>query len=290
MKAWRCPAAALLFFLLSLAGCPSVTSRPAVDVPPAARAIDHHILYAPTTWSGDVLVNRPLLVTRTATLTLHPGTRVFFDIPEPAAGKDREPWILVMGRLVALGSPEQPIVFSSVQPRQNELDDMLHVREAKEAHFRHCVFERGPWALHLHDTPVDVLSCVFRENYGGVRFHSGKVVVRGSLFENNRIGMRLLRTSPVIEENTFTGNLTGVFFREGVETAVVRRNNFDNQEYDIKLGEAQTARIDASGNWWQALQNGLLGERIYDAADAVGLGRVITDPPLTEPWGPEAEE
>ena len=102
--------------------------------------------------------------------------------------------------------------------------------------------------------------------------------------------MRLLRTSPIIEENTFSGNLTGIFFREGVETAVVRRNNFDNQEYDIKLGEAQTSHVDAAENWWNARQKGLLAERIYDANDAKGVGRVMTGAPLPEPWGSEPKQ
>ena len=44
--------------------------------------------------------------------------------------------------------------------RYNELDDMIQFQEARESHFRHCVFEGGPWALHIHQTAVDIARCV----------------------------------------------------------------------------------------------------------------------------------
>lgn len=290
MTARRLAPCMLVAALFGLVACAGPAPRARIDIPPTARTEGEHILYATTTWSGDVRLVRPLIITRTATLTLRPGTRLFFDLPAPAADKDREPWILVLGSLVAIGSPEQPVVFSSTDLRQNELDDMIQVQEGKEAHFRHCVFERGPWALHVHETPVDVTNCLFRQNYGGLRFQGDKVTVRGSRFEDNRIGLRSLRAAPVIEENTFTGNLTGIFFREGVAGAQIRRNNFDNVEYDIKLGEGQVADVEAPENWWKAAASGKLPDRIYDGADAQGVGRVRTEGPLAAPWGTEAKK
>jgi nitrous oxidase accessory protein NosD len=191
--------------------------------------------------------------------------------------------------MVAMGTAEQPIAFRSVEVRQNELDDIIQVQQAREAHFRYCVFERGPWALHIHETDADVISCVFRDNYGGVRFQGDRVVLRGNRFEWNTLGVRCLKATPVVEENAFVGNATGIFFREGVEGAVVRRNNFDNVEYDVKLGESQSADVDAAQNWWAPLKGGAPDERIYDGADAPGLGRVLVAPPLPAPWGQEAK-
>jgi hypothetical protein len=272
---------------LGLGGCIGGASRPLIQVPDTARVVEDHILWAPTTWSGTVRLVRPLIVTRTASLTLQPGTRVFFDLPEPQEGKDREPWILIQGTLVALGSAEQPIVFSSAALRHSELDDMIHVQEAKEAHLRYCVFERGPWALHINDTPVEVVDSIFRNNYGGVRCQGGRVVLRGSRFEDNRIGVRCLKGSPVIEQNVFTDNLTGIFFRQEVVDPVVRNNNFDNREYDLKLGEAQTRDVDAARNWWATSAKGQPEDRIFDGGDSAGIGFVATDPVLAQPWQAE---
>ena len=272
---------------LGLAGCIGGASRSQLQIPDTARVVEGHILWAPTTWSGEVRVVRPLIVTRTASLTLQPGTRVYFDLPEPLAGEDRKPWILVQGNLMALGTAEQPIVFTSAALRHSELDDMIHVQDGKESHLRHCVFERGPWALHIHNTPVEIIDSTFRDNYGGVRFQGDKVVLRDNRFTDNRIGVRCLKGSPVIEQNEFTGNLTGIFLREGVVDPVVRHNNFDNREYDLKLGEAQARDVDAARNWWAGSAKGRPEDRIFDGGDSAGIGFVATDPVLSQPWGSE---
>jgi len=279
-----------LLLLFLLAGCAGVAPPAAVEVPPTATPVKDYIVYANTAWSGDLKVERPVVVARTATLTLAPGTRVFFDIPEPAPGKDRQPWILVQGGLVAMGSAERPISWLPVKPTQNEWDDMIYLEGAKEAHLRFCTFTQGPWGLHIHDTPVTITESEFQGNYGGVRFQGGQVVLRGNRFLDNQIGVRCLKASPTLEENTFTGNLTGIFFREGVSGAVLRRNNFDNREYDVKLGEGQAQDVDAAENWWSVAKGGRLGDRIFDAEDGENLGRVIADRPLPTPWGVEPKK
>ncbi|GAB4286403.1 MAG: hypothetical protein Kow0092_39970 [Deferrisomatales bacterium] len=289
MKPARSAALLLTAWALLVGGCAAPGTAPSVRVPVSARTVADHIVYQPTTWSGELRINRPVIVTATASLTVQPGTKVYFDLPEPPPDRDPKPWILVIGTLVAAGTPERPVVFSSVSLRNNELEDMIQVQKAKEVHLRHCVFERGPWALHAHETPTDVVSCVFRHNFGGVRFQGGPVTLRGNRFEDNRIGVRALRTSPIIEENTFSGNLTGIFFRQGVADAVIRRNNFDDREYDIKLGEAQSQDVQAGGNWWKAWEAGRLSDRIYDGADSEGVGAVRVDSPLDAPWGAEAQ-
>jgi hypothetical protein len=290
MKARGGILAALLLGVSLLAGCAASRRDVPLRVPPTARTVEERILYSATTWSGDVRLVRPLVVTRPASLTLLPGTRVFFDIPEPAADQDRQPWILVLGNLVAAGTEDRPISFTSVHLRRNDLDDMIQVQKAKEAHFRFCTFERGPWALHIHETLADVEASTFRGNYGGARFQGDKVVLRGNRFEENILGVRCLKAAPVLEENTFLRNATGIFFREGIQNAVVRRNNFENLEYDIKLGEGQAADVDASQNWWGPARTAALAERIYDGSDSPGLGRVLVDPPLATPWEQEPKK
>ncbi len=290
MSGWRRPAAILVLAAILGAGCAASGPRAVVAPPPAARPVQEYIVYSSTTWSGDLVVTRPIVVTKTGSLTLQPGTRLHFQLPEPEAGKERPPWILVMGSLVALGTPEQPILFRSVELRTNELDDMIHVAAGKEVHLRHCAFERGPWGVHVHDTRVDIAHSEFRGNYGGVRFQGGKVELRQNRFADNQIGVRSLNGAPVLEGNTFVGNRTGIFFRQGIEGAVLRRNNFDNLEYDLKLGEAQTQDVDARENWWKAAAAGQLAARLYDRTDDPALGFIRTEPLLPAPWAPPVKK
>lgn len=277
----RAGAAPLLWAAL-LAGCaPRPAASPASAQPPA-----EHVVYADTRWSGEVLVDRPIVVASTATLTLAPGTRVHFRVTAPEEDRDPRPWITVQGSLVAMGSPEQPVSFEGGGQGAQEEGDMIYVEGGREVQLRGCRFHRGPWALHAHDTPVTVEGCEFLDSIGGVRFQGGTVTLRRNRFVGNRIGIRCLKASPTIEENTFAGNLTGIFFRQGVRDAVVQRNNFDNLEYDVKLGEEQADDVSAAQNWWKAAQTGTLADRIYDADDAEGLGRVAVGQPLAAPWAP----
>lgn len=256
------------------------------DVPHEARIVDGQTLSGCPIWSGDLRVVGRVVVPSGATLTLQPGTRIFFDLP---AGGEIQPdtaWIEVRGRLHAQGAENAPILFIPVRPRRNPLENMVDVREADEASFRHCVFQGGPWGLHLHDSRAVVEACVFRDNYGGVRGRGGEIVLRDNRFEGNRIGVRLWRASPVIEGNSFFANLTGIFFRQEVEGAVVRHNNFGDLEYAVKLGELQASDVDASNNWWGAADSTALAQKIFDGADSEGVGRVIVEPRLSGPWAP----
>ncbi|MDF1555386.1 MAG: NosD domain-containing protein [Deferrisomatales bacterium] len=249
----------------------------ALHRPESAIVVRERVLYESTIWSGDLVVVGPVRVSKTARLTIEPGTRVFFDLPKPPEGSDCQPWLLVLGRVEARGTPEEPVVFAALGKRQNQFENMIDVQAARDAVFKHCVFERGPWGLHLHDTQATIESCVFRDSYGGLRFKGGPVVVRDSRFERNRIGIRCLEASPTLRKNAFVDNLTGIFFRQEVREPVIRENRFANVEYDIKLGEMQTTDVDAAENWWSATE-GRLAERIFDGADSEGVGRVQTEP------------
>ncbi|MEW6487305.1 MAG: right-handed parallel beta-helix repeat-containing protein [Thermodesulfobacteriota bacterium] len=256
------------------------------DVPHEARIVAGQTLSGSPIWSGDLRVVGPVVVPTGAALTLQPGTRVFFDLPETEELEPDSAWITVHGRIHAEGTEEAPILFTPVEPRQNPLENMVDVREAQDARFRHCVFRRGPWGLHLHDTRGTVEACRFWDNYGGVRGRGGEIVLRANRFEGNRIGVRLWRASPVIEGNSFVANLTGIFFRQEVEGALVRHNNFGDLEYAVKLGELQTSDVDASNNWWGAADSTALAQKIFDGADSEGVGRVIVEPRLSGPWAP----
>ena len=257
--------------------------RPPGTVPaglPGPRTVPGQTLTGRTVWEGDVRVTGPVAVPAGAVLIVRPGTRVFFDLPEPDEIEPGAPWILVEGGIRVEGTPDRPVWFTATPARVNGFENMIDVRGGPPAEFRYAVFTGGPWGIHLHDTPALVEGCVFRGNYGGVRFKGGPVTLRGNRFEGNRIGVRLWKASPVLRNNVFTGNLTGIFFREAVRRPVIKGNLFDDREYDIKLGELQVADVDATGNRWAVPGSAALPERIFDGADSEGVGRVLLEPHL----------
>lgn len=250
-------------------------------IPEGAVEWKEKLIYGSSRWSGDVVVRQPLVVAKTGTLTIEAGTRVFFDVPPTLREETPVPWVLVHGKLLVLGTPESPVTFSSVSIRDDERTDAFSIQGAKEARFLSAVFERLGWGIHLHDTPAEIYGCDFRDNYGGMRFKSDGMKLSGNLFERNRIGVRLLDSKDVIlSGNTFRDNLTGIFFRQAIQGALVERNNFADLEYDVKLGEGQVESVQAANNFWKAQAEGHLAEKIYDAEDSQGLGQVHFDPML----------
>ncbi|TLN16171.1 hypothetical protein FDZ71_06900 [bacterium] len=240
-----------------------------------------------TVWSGNVQVDKNIIIPKGSSLTILPGAKIRFALPEVKPGEKTVPWLLILGDLKAEGRAEAPIGFSPEKPRVNQSENMVEAREGTSIALGWCVFENGPWAVHLHDAKADISSTVFRNNHGGLRYKGGEVSVRKSRFEGNKVGARLWFARPVFEENSFINNETGIFFREGIEQAAIRRNNFDNLDYDIKIGDFQEADIDASSNWWKASAMGELADRIFDGSDSEGVGRLVTDPVLSAPFEPK---
>lgn len=236
-------------------------------------------------WSGEMVVKKPVTVKKGGTLKILPGTKVEFDVPAVEHEEkghehtDHEnAWVFVEGKVIAEGEPQRKIIFTSAKDfSASEKTDAFAVIEAQSSSFTNVVFERCGWAVHLHDTPgARFADSTFRGNYGGVRFKGDKVAFSGNLFEKNRIGVRVIASDgAAFERNEFAGNLTGIFFREEVTDAKVTGNIFANEEYDIKLGEAQEKDVVALGNTWK--NSGRLGETIYDGVDSPGIGRVVLE-------------
>ncbi|MEW6490198.1 MAG: hypothetical protein AB1578_20110, partial [Thermodesulfobacteriota bacterium] len=111
------------------------------------------ILSGATVWSGEIRLEGTVVVAGGATLTVRPGTRVHFALPEPRADADPPPWLLVLGKLEAQGTAEQPVVFSPEHPRVNGTENMVEGRDGAELRLAHSRVDRGPGALHLHPTP-----------------------------------------------------------------------------------------------------------------------------------------
>jgi parallel beta-helix repeat protein len=242
------------------------------------------IIYGTAVWSGDILVPQPVAITKTGTLTITEGTTIYFDVPDKDYGEET-PWLTVRGTLFIRGSEDKPVRLTSVFIHHHPNQDIVNAVAGKQLLVEHAVFERGGWGMHIHDTPAQIKSCVFHDNYGGARFKSDEIEFTGNRFERNRIGVRFLNSSEAaFSENTFSDNLTGIFFREGVKTPSIKRNDFDNYEYDIKLGENQTMNIEAGGNWWVNATRKPLDEFIYDGKDSEGVGIVYTYPLAEKPF------
>ncbi len=236
-----------------------------------------------TTWSGTVRVKREVVVEKGVTLTIMPGTTVTFAPGRPDQAGLADTGLLVKGAIVAEGRPGARITFTSgaARPRPGDWGE-IRIFASKGSSVSQCDFSCGGWGLHIHDSVMKVTGCTFRYNrFGGIRGKGMGLEVSGCLLTGLDIGIRYWQGSPTIRGCTITANRTGIFFRQGCEGAVVKANNiFGNSDYDFKLGEAQTADVDLTGNWWGSADAGRIRKKIFDKARDNYIGRALIEPVL----------
>jgi hypothetical protein len=240
---------------------------------PAAREI---------VWEGLVTVRGSVVIAAGELLAIRPGTRVSFAFIDENGDGVGESRIVVHGGIRARGREDAPIEFSPERPVDAGAAGWVEVlvEDASGAEFTHCRFSGAQQAVHAHRTPLAIEDCLFEGNGIGLRFTGGPVVVRRSRFAANGTAIRYWESSPEIVANDFEGNGTGVFVREGSTHSVMSGNNFQSStDYHVKLGELQTADIEAQGNWWGTIRPEEIERLIFDREDADYLGRVRYDPP-----------
>jgi hypothetical protein len=223
-------------------------------------------------WRGVVKVNDNKVLSRGAELRIAPKTTVEF-----AHGTG----LLIKGRIIAVGKPEEKIVFTSQEKKSASDWDEVQLEYATGSVISHCVFEYANWGLHSHFTDLSLSNSLFVNNFGGMRFRSGPVVIKNSVFTNNSIGIRAYLGNAVIKENIITNNETGIFVREkGGGLSIIGNNIFNNSNYNVRVGDFNNENVPAQGNWWG---DGDPQTTVFDGRTEPGIGNVLFEPFLKEP-------
>lgn len=284
MKARR-PAifAALLAVVLSSA-CAHVPPKTA-DGPPGTAYVERD-----TEWKGEVRVDGIVHVRKNATLTVRPGTRIVFAATRIASVDDHEgfsaPGIRVEGRIVAEGTGEAPIVFTSSAPgRPPGSWDKILFSFSSGNRFRHCTFEGARYAFHAHFSEISIRNCLFRGNEEGVRLGASRVVIEDSVFTRNEVrGINFRECRNEIRRNLVYENGDGIFLHSKDSPSVIRENAiYANRGYDVRLGDLHSDDMDLSGNWWGTAREEEARKKIFDGRSLPGVGAARVSPMLAVP-------
>lgn len=282
-----------LALALALAGC-ACASRP--DGPPGAlgRArLPVRGLSADETWRGEVRVRGSVVVPRGITLTVLPGTVVRFERLDLDGDGIGDSELYVEGRIVAEGTPDAPIRFTSAEADPAPRDwKYLFIERSDRSSLRHCVSEYAFSGVQIHFSKASVRRCTFRNNVDGLRFSTADGRFEGNRMTANAHGVRYEERGSRAElvGNEIVGNQVGIFcVTEGRGLATIRGNRIHgNERYDFKLGDRQKGDVPAAGNWWGTADPASIRDRIFDGASDPDLGRVLFEPPLPGP--PDAGE
>ena len=317
----------LLLVIPVLSGCGTLERevRPVSTQVPAEKEYGLYSIVEDTVWEGRIRVTGDVYVKEGATLTIKPGTVIRFDTIEPKleeqGGRNMfsvdTPYfpgaeIIVKGRIIAVGTKDSPIVFTSSD------------KDAKP----------GSWgSINLLGSSGNIIEyCRISYAYNGIHNHASDAVVLNNVFTGNGTALSFKKADfdrpcrMFIEHNTITGNLSGIaarnatvdiafndisgneyygiWLREGdnarityndierngkgiylykAQPANISYNNIaDNLEYNIAMAEDNPADMDAAWNWWGTVNPAEIQAKIFDRHQDESLGRVIFTPYLRD--------
>lgn len=242
-------------------------------------------------WQGRVDVRTDLVFPPESTLVIAPGTEVVFHPVAPENDKlSRHPYfpgaeLIVQGRLLALGTVREPIVFRAAEQDASPGSwGGINIEGSPRAEFDYCIFQSADSAIHARESTVYVEHSLFRRNLVGVRFHSSQILIENNLFADNETGVRFHFGAPVICRNRFVDNRRSIFITAHPKDLRIENNNFLNtRDYHFVLGEDVPEDVDARRNWWGDMDVAHILPYIYDRRREAHLGRVILLPLLQAP-------
>jgi parallel beta-helix repeat protein len=249
---------------------------------------DHGYITRDTTWGGTVILRGQTVVKRGTTLTILPGTVVKFEWIDEDGDEIGDGELTVEGRLVARGTKERFITFTSARENPGMKDwTYVQISVNKDAVVEYCRFEYGFTGVQVHYSTATIRNCLFRYNFEGIRFSTTDVRIENNDFVENYYGIRCEAhgSRTVITKNRFSGNENAFFpVQKNWDSVKIHENNFEGSRgYDVKFGMNQKQDMDFTRNWWGTVKPEEIEARIYDGNREATLGRVRWAPFLSEP-------
>lgn len=308
-----------LIALLTVAGCQK----------PRVTELSKQTIDKDTTWSGNIVISGDIYVPPGVTLTIAPGTIVkfkkideksdqnLFDIDSPYYP---EAELIIRGKLIARGTPDNYIVFTSAEmtPRAADWGAINFLgSEGNEVEYVkiYCAYN----GIHAHGSSVTVSHAEFARNGVGISFKKeeekpavpwfGKpshLKISYSIFSKNKGGIGFRNSSAdirhnEIRENKFFGiwpkedvdalikfneiteNLKGIYLYQAKGLQLEYNNIYNNRTYDIAIAEAQDFPVNAANNWFGTTSPEKIQEMLFDKNDDPELAEITFQPFLTQP-------
>jgi hypothetical protein len=244
-------------------------------------------------WEGEVRIRGVVTVKKDGHLTIRPGTRVVFEPLDLDGDGIGDSELLVEGGLVARGTADAPIVFTSgaVQPKPADWK-YLYLDFAREGEIAHVVSEYAYSGVQIHFCKARVTDSEFRYNVDGLRFSTVNLVAAGNRLHHNTYGVRYeeRRSRVELHHNDIRDNDIGLFVvTRSDDAARVEQNNIaGNRQYNVKMGLEQPGDVTLPRNWWGTTVAAEIEMTFFDARHDPALGRVRAPQPLAGPVDPAA--
>lgn len=295
----------------------------------AEREVGKETLKKDAVWQGDILVTGDVHVPEGVTLTIEPGTKVCFKKISPTSDRNLfgtdSPYypqaeIIVTGRMIAKGTKEKPIVFTSAEAKPQPADwGTLNILGSKGNVIENCRIEYAYNGIHSHGGEVLIRNNTFSDNAVAISVKKEEdakgtpgfgipadITVTGNLIENNKGGINVRMSRAVITRNTIRGNKffgiwvkekcegeisgnditanqKGMFFYKAEGMKIAGNNISGNVEYNLAIADEQAQDVAVAGNWFGTTDVAKIEATLFDGRSDPTIAKFIVEPFLTAP-------
>ncbi|MBW2451324.1 MAG: right-handed parallel beta-helix repeat-containing protein [Deltaproteobacteria bacterium] len=165
-----------------------------------------------TVWEGEVIIDGILTVAAGVTLEIRPGTIVRFTKFDSNHDGVGEHEIFSQGTILALGTENKPILFTSAEPAPASGDwGAINMMVSEENNrLEHCIIEFGYRGFHAHFSKAELLDTRFRFNLRGAQFQESRVLIAGCQFTDNTNGLQFRDSQVTLSKNVIARSQWGV--------------------------------------------------------------------------------
>ncbi|HJV33585.1 right-handed parallel beta-helix repeat-containing protein [Geomonas sp.] len=158
-------------------------------------------------WRGEVLVEGALTVAPQATLTIEPGTVIHFRRKGGQA-----PLLVVQGRVVATGTKEAPVIFTSgfATAAAGDWQGMMLLGTEKKNLLENCRIEGAQTALEVLFSNVTLKNVLAERSQVGMRFQDALLFMDGGGAHGCDTGLSLVESESTLRNISVVGNRQGV--------------------------------------------------------------------------------
>ena len=186
-----------------------VPPRKMIQVIPDA-VLSNVVLTEDMVWRGEVRVEGGVTVAPQATLTIEPGTTVRFG--SAAGTPDARGALVIQGRLVAVGTGERSIRFSSwyEQSQAGDWQGIVLLGSEKRNRLENCRIEGADVAVDGAFATIALLNTLAQESGIGIRCRDCLLTMEGGGARHNDLGIMLGDSEADLREAEVSENRRGL--------------------------------------------------------------------------------
>lgn len=252
--------------------CGMILWRPAVAL--ALVYQGDSTLFEDTVWSGEVLIDGILTVAPGVVLEIRPGTVVRFTRMDSNQDGIGEHELFIQGRILAQGTAEQPVLFTSAEAAPTAGDwGALNMMASEEANrFSHCQIEYAYRGFHAHFAAARLEHCLLRFNQRGVQFQESEVEIVDSRIVDNLNGLQFRNSKVNLARLQVQGNywgLRGVYSEVRIEDCTIAENLVNGANFRDSTVEFRGNRVvgNRKGLYLQRSQGRVEGNLFADNSE-----------------------